>query len=464
MGNQPKKVVIAGAGCAGLAAGIALQKRGFDVTILESSNRVGGLAGGVVINNNIYEYGPHIFHTTDPEVLADVKRIAGHVLIPYEKTIKIKFLGKYFDFPLSMPDILTKLPPTTVVRAMASFGKHYAGGIGQSEASLDNSEKVLRRYYGDVLYKLFFKDYIQKVWGMEPSEMAASFARERIPRFDVLDVIDKFKKKFFKANTAEVSVDSYVERVEGENFTTKQGFALITEAYAEEFTRVGGTLLLNATMTSIKTRDKKAHEVTYLRRDVPGDTRSLSCDQVISTIPIKLLPKVIHPQPEQPVLDAAEKLMYRGILFVGLLVKKKAVLPASFMYFRDKSFNRITDLGRFDIEVQPEGCTILIAEITAQPGDTAWHEEKATATNVIVELADEGLLNPDDVLETHVFKAEYGYPIYRVGYEAALKSTLDGIASYQNIHTIGRQGRFAYINTHIAMKMGYEVARKIEAL
>src|SRR5690242_10761821 len=111
--NHKPKVVIAGAGCAGLAAVIALQKRGYDVTILEKLDRVGGLAGGIHIKGNTYEYGPHIFHTTDPEVLEDVKRIAGHVLIPFEKTIKIKFLGKYFDFPLSVPDILLKLPVAT---------------------------------------------------------------------------------------------------------------------------------------------------------------------------------------------------------------------------------------------------------------------------------------------------------------------------------------------------------------
>jgi phytoene dehydrogenase-like protein len=89
--NKGKKIIVAGAGCAGLASAIALAKRGHSVTILERLHRVGGLAGGIEIGNNTYEYGPHIFHTTDPEVLADVKRIAGSVLIPYERTIKIKF-------------------------------------------------------------------------------------------------------------------------------------------------------------------------------------------------------------------------------------------------------------------------------------------------------------------------------------------------------------------------------------
>ena len=53
------------------------------------------------------------------------------------------------------------------------------------------------------------------------------------------------------------------------------------------------------------------------------------------------------------------------------------------------------------------------------------------------------------------------YPIYRVGYEQQLATALAELEKYENVFTIGRQGRFAYINTHVAMKMGYEIARDL---
>jgi protoporphyrinogen oxidase len=456
--SKGKRVVIAGAGCAGLSAGVALQKRGYHVTVLERSNRVGGLAGGIELGANTYEYGPHIFHTTDPEVMEDVQRIAGHVLIKFHKTIKIKFLGKYFDFPLSVPDVLTKLPFLTVLHALGSFVVHFTLGLLRGAKHDTDSEVVLRRYYGDVLYRLFFKDYIDKVWGIPPSGMAASFAHERVPKLDVFDVIDKFKKKFFGNRKKAVITEGYVEKVEGDNYTTKKGFALIAESFAEAFSKAGGELKLNTGVSAVRTEDKRVVSV------VADDGTTHSCEHFISTVPVSLLPSMLEPKPPQPVIDAAAQLKFRAITFVGLLVRRRDVLPASFMYFRDKSFNRITDLGQFEVEVKPAGSTILIAEITCQPGEPLWEDDDAAQKGVVRELIEEGLIKAEDVLETHVFKTTFGYPIYRVGYEKALSETLEGLKAYENLHSIGRQGRFAYINTHIAMKMGYDAARKIQKL
>ena len=231
-GGRSGAVTIAGAGCAGLAAAIALQRRGYQVTILECADRIGGLAGGVLINGNIYEYGPHIFHTTDPEVLADVERIAGHVLIPFKKTIKIKFLGQYFAFPLAVRDVIVKLPAPTVAHAALSFVWHFAKGALEGEAGMVNSEKVLQRYYGNVLYEIFFKDYIAKVWGIEPAGLSPSFAKQRVPRLDPLDALGRLTRKFLPQRRRAVQTDSYVERVEGVNYTTKTGFHAIVEVYA----------------------------------------------------------------------------------------------------------------------------------------------------------------------------------------------------------------------------------------
>ncbi|HEX9640168.1 MAG TPA: FAD-dependent oxidoreductase [Candidatus Krumholzibacteria bacterium] len=460
MTNAPspaRRVVIAGAGCAGLAAGLALQKRGFDTVILERSNRVGGLAGGIEINGNTYEYGPHIFHTTDPEILADVKTICKDVLEPFERTIKIKFGGRYFDYPLSPLDILTKLPPLTVVRACVSLAWHFTCGIGRDD-TFENSEQALRRYYGDVLYRIFFRDYIHKVWGIGPQELAPSFAKQRLPRFSVRRALGGVWRRFFPEGPKEISVEGYVENVEGEHFTTPKGFSLICEAFAAEYEKHGGELRLRAAVNRIEVSGRRCTSVTFVEG---GAERSEACDWFVSTMPISAMPGMIHPPASEALLEASRQLRFRAIVFVGILVKKQGALPASFMYFRDKTFNRITDLTRFKVIVNPPGSTILVAEITCQSTDRAWTDEEATARTVVEELVGDGFLEQSDVIETHVFKAEHGYPIYRVGYEEHLAKTLAGIGELENVASIGRQGRFAYVNTHVAMKMGYELARRM---
>lgn len=465
---QGAPVFIAGAGCAGLAAGLALQRRGVRTVLCERAARVGGLAGGIELGGNVYEYGPHIFHTTDPEVLADVEALCADVLLPFERTIRIKFGGRYFAYPLSPFDVLTKLPPLTVVRACASLGWHAGGrfarrALGRARP-FANSEEALRAAYGDVLYRIFFADYIRKVWGLGPAEFSPSFANQRLPRFRPLATARALLARLAPGRAgestapAEIRTEGYVENVEGRYFTTRRGFSLICEALAREYVRLGGELRLGADVRRVRLRDGRCVAVEVAR---DGQAVTEPCEWFVSTVPINRLPDLLDPPPPAAVRAAARALGFRAIVFVGLLVARPTVLPASFLYFRDKSFNRLTDLARFRVEVAPEGATILVAEITCQPGDPPWVDGEAAAARVVDELVADELLAREDVLETHVFRAEHGYPIYRVGYEAHLAAALDGLAQIPNLSTIGRQGRFAYVNTHVALKMGYELAREL---
>jgi protoporphyrinogen oxidase len=458
-GSAPR-ILIAGAGCAGLAAGLALQKRGFSTLIVERSDRVGGLAGGIEIDGNCYEYGPHIFHTTDPEILGDVKSICKDVLEPFERTIKIKFGSKYFDYPLSPLDILTKLPPWTVVHAVCSLALNATRGLFRRGRPFANSEEALRRAYGEVLYRIFFRDYIRKVWGIGPESFSPSFATQRLPSFSLKAKILSLWHKLFPEPAKSISTEGYIETVDGEYFTTRRGFSLICEAFAAEYLRAGGELRLRTSLERVEFRGARCIGVTL--RSIDGEA-SEPCDWFVSTIPLNLLPSLFHPPAPAALLEAARALQFRAIVFVGVLVRRAAVLPASFMYFRDKTFNRITDLSRFKVEIVPPDSTILVAEITCQPGERLWTDEGHASACVIDELVADGILAHGDVISSHVFKTEHGYPIYRVGYEERLATALREVAALENVSTIGRQGRFAYINTHVAMKMGYDLARDLAA-
>ncbi len=55
-----KHIIIAGAGMGGLAAAINLKQKGYDVTIIEASSKLGGLARTEVINGHHFDAGPYI--------------------------------------------------------------------------------------------------------------------------------------------------------------------------------------------------------------------------------------------------------------------------------------------------------------------------------------------------------------------------------------------------------------------
>jgi protoporphyrinogen oxidase len=450
-------VVILGAGCAGLAAAWRLSGRGQPVVLVELADHVGGLAGGVQIGANTYEYGPHAFHTTDPEILADIQGLMGDELTEYHRSIKIRFLGKYFQFPLAIRDVLFRLPPSTVLHAGFSFAYHFIKGFF-SRPAVETSETLLMRYYGRVLYEIFFRSYIVHVWGIPPAEFSPAFARERIPRLDLLAPLDRLWSALRRRLRRKVSTEGYVERVEGKLYTTRRGFSLITQRMAERLGDRGVQVLLGTRVTGLLREGDRVRAVA-----VSGGqgSRRIECAGVINTLPLTSAARMISPPLEPAALEEADRLKFRSLVFVGLLVRRPKVLLSSFMYFREHSFNRIADLSQFGFEIEPTGCTLLVAEISCGKEDRYWTDDDFAKESVVNDLLRERLVARDEIVETHVFRAEHAYPIYTLGYEQARQTVIEALERNRNLETAGRQGRFAYINTHVAMKMGYEAADRL---
>ncbi len=456
--NSAQKTVVLGAGCAGLSAAWRLANKGIDVEVIESSSRVGGMASGVFIKDNLFDYGPHIFHSADTEILHDVKKIAGDSLLPFQRTIKIKFLDALYDFPLSVSDTFSKLPASTVIKAAASCLYHRIKGSLRKPPQ-ENSETVLIRNYGKILYELFFKTYIKHVWGIEAKEFSPDFAHQRIPRLDLIQAASALHSILRSKRPKGVDTEKYVEKVEGELYTTRRGFSIITERMAKEILRSGGKITLNAEVKKlILGAEGRVESIAYEKEGVECVKQ---VDAVISTLPLNRMVHMIQPVPEDDVIQAADSLKFRSVVFVGILVPRKQVLPSSFMYFRNLSFNRITDLGYFKHEISPENATILIAEISCDSQDEFWKNDELARDTVLNELEREGMIKKQEAIECHVYRLADAYPMYLLNYNEALKKIFDYLKKTGNIQSIGRLGAFNYANSHVVMRMGYDAADRI---
>ena len=58
---EAKRIVIIGAGPAGLTAAIELLKKGYTVTVLEATDRIGGISQTVRYHGNRMDIGGHRF-------------------------------------------------------------------------------------------------------------------------------------------------------------------------------------------------------------------------------------------------------------------------------------------------------------------------------------------------------------------------------------------------------------------
>ena len=94
MSTDQKKVLILGAGPAGLGAGYKLAGSDKDISILEAQNYVGGFSASFNFKDCIFDYGPHAFHAPTQEHLDFFLKTMGDEVLILKKSVKISFHGK----------------------------------------------------------------------------------------------------------------------------------------------------------------------------------------------------------------------------------------------------------------------------------------------------------------------------------------------------------------------------------
>ena len=456
-----KSTVILGAGFTGLSAAYLLSKRGYKVTVIEMKSSPGGIGSEIINDGNRYEMGAHLFHCPDKKILNEIKSIVGEELIRVERTIKINFQGKYYDFPLKINEVLINLPIFTVLKSLASYlYQRFKNLIVKKENK--NTEEVLINNYGKVLYNIFFKSYIAHVWGILPSQFSPKFANQRIPNFNILEIISKLKKyiylNIFKRQ--HIDVNNYIEKVEGKLYTTKKGFSGIAKLIADTIEQNGGTIIYNSKVRKvILGENNKIQSIEYFKN---SKFYKLKLDGLITTIPVNNFIKMVYPKITDPSIpESLEKLKYRSLVFVGFIVKSKNCLPADLTYYRNLSFNRLTDLTSFGIKGNINDTRTIIAEITCDTKDAVWEDDILAKTLVFDDLESENIFDRKHILDSHVFRLKHAYPIYVEDFDVALENIKNHISKILNITTAGRQGNFQYINSHIAIRQGYNAAEKI---
>jgi protoporphyrinogen oxidase len=93
------KVVILGAGPAGLAAAYSLARRGERPIVLEKSSVVGGMCRTVQRDGYYFDLGGHRFFTKFDEVQELWEEILGDDLLLRPRLSRIYYKGRFFDYP-----------------------------------------------------------------------------------------------------------------------------------------------------------------------------------------------------------------------------------------------------------------------------------------------------------------------------------------------------------------------------
>jgi protoporphyrinogen oxidase len=147
-----------------------------------------------------------------------------------------------------------------------------------------------------------------------------------------------------------------------------------------------------------------------------------------------------------------------------LNVKNDSISDNHWIYFPDEDcvFQRVTEPKNFSPNLVPQGHSSVCVEIPCDYMDKIWRMDlKELYETVIIKMEQKGYLKREDVQQFWVTRERYAYPTNTLSFLPQLKGIKDYIGTFPHLYSIGRQGKFSYVNIDDVMLMGFETAEHI---
>jgi protoporphyrinogen oxidase len=429
---------VLGGGPAGLSAAWLLARRGVPGTVLEADGKLGGLAKTVEFDDYRFDLGGHRFYTKIAPVERMWRETLGPELLTRSRLSRIYFAGRFFNYPLRAEDVVRRLGLFESARCAWSYLRRRSHRQGPPRSFED---WVVDRF-GRRLYDLFFRSYTEKVWGIPGSEIQAEWAAQRIQSFSfsqaVLGILGLRR--------------GHAPTVLEEFLYPRLGPGQMWEEFGRRIEERGIPVLLNNRCVGIRHEAGTVNSVTLLSPD--GDAAEHRVDAVLSSMPLQELIRSLDPPAPPDVAAAAEKLRYRGLCLVALMVDLKEPFPDNWIYLHDPDTRagRVQNFAAWSPDMVPAGSSCLGVEYFCFEGDEIWEMSDEQAVELATsELARIGLLDPATVRTGVKVRVPYAYPMYDAAYREAVAEIRGYLEHFRNLRTFGRNGLHRYNNQDHSM-------------
>lgn len=317
--SNSTNVAIIGAGPAGLNAAYLLSKERVPVTVLEADPEyVGGIARTARYKGYHFDIGGHRFFSKAPEVEELWSELLPHDLLVRPRSSRIFYNGKFFSYPLKAGEALLKLGIRESVLCMLSYGKARVFPVQDAKSF----EDWVSNQFGKRLFRIFFKTYTEKVWGMSCKEISADWAAQRIKglslRAAILHAILPRKPPQDRTRVIKTLLDTFRY--------PRRGPGMLWEACAARIKAHGGHITMSARVVACHyDHTAQSWRVTY--QDQSGAQHSITAQHAISSAALRDLVNGITPRLSEASIGAANALKYRDFLTVVLILKDAMYSP-----------------------------------------------------------------------------------------------------------------------------------------
>jgi len=454
------KAIIIGAGPAGLTAAYELSKQNAPVVVLESDPQyVGGISRTVNYKGFRFDIGGHRFFSKSREVEDFWTEVDGQDMLDRPRSSRICYRGQFYTYPLKPFEALAKLGLIESLLCVLSF---LAARIRPTRNPKTFQDWVSNQF-GKRLFRIFFKTYTEKVWGMSCNEISADWAAQRIKGLSLGSAIKHAvfgnRKSKERKRVVKTLVDTFRY--------PRQGPGMMWEACAEKIRKLGGVVMLGRKVSGCRF-DSAGNLWIVNTRNAHGDWEEYRAEHLVSSMPVRELVAQIEPQLPEAALHAARSLRYRDFLTVGLIVNDRGRFTDNWIYIHDPSVQvgRVQNYKSWSAEMVPDASYSSYGlEYFCFEGDGLW----TTSDHELIELAKReiqkvNLAASSDVVDGCVIRQPKAYPVYDDAYQqhvTTIRKALD--ANCPTLHLVGRNGMHKYNNQDHAMMTAMLTAKNILA-
>lgn len=447
-----EKIAIIGAGPAGLAAAYEIAKQDqdkhFEISIFEADSQVGGLAKTLRFKGFRFDLGGHRFYTKFPEIDLFYKSFLDKEMLKRERLSRIYYQGRFYNYPLSSINAVKNLG---LRKASVIFLSYLFRQFNKYKNEKTFDEWVSNRF-GDKLFKIFFKSYTEKVWGIPTWKLSSDWAAQRIQDFNLLKAI--FEAIFNKHSGSKTTITKF--------YYPKFGPGMLYERMQKMLENNGVKIYLNSEVTGLNLNNSQKIDQVKVRT---GNTRSLwfNADHVISTMPLNQLALLL--KPSDRLVQKIGKLKFRNFITVNLLIKSNP-FPDQWIYIHEPQVKvgRIQNFRNWSPYMVKKNSIItpIGMEYFCEEGDKLWLSEDRKLLELAAdEIVSIGLVKKKDILDGFVYRVKNAYPVYNFDYETPFREVKKNVSQFNNLHLCGRGGLFRYNNQDHSILSGFYVARNI---
>ncbi|MDD5281623.1 MAG: FAD-dependent oxidoreductase [Candidatus Omnitrophica bacterium] len=427
-----KKIVILGAGLAGLSAAWHLQKKKIECSVFEKEPAVGGLCRSKKIKGFIFDCDGHLLHFRNKYTLQLVRMLLKGNLVSHKRSAWVNSFGIFSRYPFQAN--LCALPRPIAKECLFEFLK---ASQTYQDNTPDNLLKWINITFGKGIARHFMIPYNEKFWTVPLDKMISAWTDNFIPVPRPSEVIEGF----FAENKHHFGYNATFW------YPRQAGIGQLPLAFEQQLCNVHKGFGISAI------------DIQKKELNVAGKEK-IKFDTLISTIPLPELAKIIRPLPGN-IMDMFKKLRWNSIFNLNLGVEGGCQEGRHWIYFphKDTVFFRVGFFHSFSNNTVPSGKSAIYTEV-------AYSKNRPVNKNKIIPkiingLKTRGILgkkNRVSVLDINDIK--YGYPIYDKYYLQAT-AAIGEFLSHNNIIACGRYGSWKYMSMEEAILDGRRVADKI---